>query len=137
MNGTVETKIYLHTSLISVFDIHSGTWITANMDKDRYIFTGNWVSGFPSLTVYGSLKDENFALISSSNGKYIKDLDKLSEVGSGYIQVTQLNIEEDLGSSWNNLIKKMIPYNYSDKYNFAATQDCIYSNGKSNIMYIQ
>lgn len=131
----LEVKANFYGAYIVPQNVFSGRWLTSNIVPHETIYRGDWVEGYPSLTIYGYFTEEALNTIYTSNGTYIKSFDNSSSyIGNGYIQLSYANVIEGIGSKWYNPLQKRTVFNFSDVSPILSDKNKIYNNGGSYIL---
>lgn len=123
--GDITDKASFYGGYIIMENVLSGKWVAKNMKNNEKIYRGDFVQGYPSLTIYGGMDEKD-----------IQSFDNTTEnIGSGYIQLSYANIVEEIGSSWYNPLQIRRSYNFTDVNPLLAYKCSIYDNGGSEILW--
>ncbi|OPZ86637.1 MAG: hypothetical protein BWY74_03589 [Firmicutes bacterium ADurb.Bin419] len=130
--------IYLKSTLFGAIipqqNVFSGKWIGRFGLSNYNIYRGDWVEGYPSLTIYGGVP-ESLKVITNANGDIVKSFDNATaHIGEGYIQLTVANVKANVGSSWYNPLQKRTPFMFSDVNMLLIDASKVYDNGDSKIL---
>lgn len=135
-SSNAQLKANFFGSVISPQNVFSGAWVVNEMVNEERIYRGDWVEGYPSLTIYGGLKgDDCLNTIYAPDGGQIKSFNSLSSITNGYVQLSSLNIIFGLGSEWDNTLQKRTVFNFSEVESKLIEKQLVYSNGFSRILY--
>lgn len=134
-SGDIDVKALFYGAYIVPQNVFSGRWLTTNIVPGEKIYRGDWIEGYPSLTIYGNFTEEALNTIYKPDGKYIKSFDNSSSnISNGYIQISYANTIQGIGSKWENALQKRTAYNFSDVYFLLYDKNKIYNNGGSYIL---
>jgi len=121
-------------AIIPQQNVFSGKWVGRFGLSNYNIYRGDWVEGYPSLTIYGGIS-ESLKVITNSNGDIVKSFDNTTaQIGKGYIQLTVANVKANVGSSWYNPLQKRTPFMFSDVNILLVDTSKVYDNGGSEIL---
>ncbi|WP_241648081.1 DUF2206 domain-containing protein [Methanoculleus taiwanensis] len=136
-HGDEDDKAYLYMSLIEPHNVYSGSWITNNMkSQDDKVYRGDWVEGYPSLTVYGNLKDDGLRTLFNMEGHNIKHFDQSTvEIDRGYVQITYANLVWGVGWNWDNPLKQRTTFRFEEINLSLHNMSKIYDNAGSEILW--
>jgi len=135
-SSNAQLKANFFGSVISPQNVFSGAWVVNEMVNEERIYRGDWVEGYPSLTIYGGLKgDDCLNTIYAPDGGQIKSFNNLTSITNGYVQLSSLNIIFGLGSEWDNTLQKRTVFNFSEVESKLIEKQLVYSNGFSKILY--
>jgi uncharacterized membrane protein len=137
--GDEDDKAYLYMSLIEPHNVYSGLWITNNRKyQDDKVYRGDWVEGYPSLTVYGNLKDDGLRTLFNMEGHNVKHFDQYTvKIDRGYIQITYANLVGGVGWSWDNPLKQRTTFQFEEINLPLHNMSKLYDNTGSEILWNQ
>lgn len=135
MSGTDEDKAVLFGTLIKEQDVASGFWLGHHWDQKSKIFPIMWVEGFPTLTIYGGIKEESLSFYAGGPGEYIVPLDSINtDIKDSYVYLTFASVKENVGSTWYNPLHLRTAYKFSDLKPRLNDKCEVYSNGGSQVL---
>ena len=123
--GDLNDKAGFYGGYIVTQNVFSGKWLATNMKNNEIIYRGDWVQGYPSLTIYGGINEKNIQSFDNTT----------TEIGHGFVQLSYLNVVEGVGSSWYNPLQRRTAYNFTEVYPLLADKSRIYDNGGSEILW--
>lgn len=122
--GSIKDKADFYGKYIMTQNVYSGKWLGSYKTNNVPIYTGEWVSGYPALSIYGGINPN------------IKTIDNEKEnIDTGYIQLSYLNVIEGKGTNWYNDLQIRLIYDFDEVAYLLKDKSKIYNNGGSEILF--
>lgn len=134
-SGSIKSKINYFLKVIPGENIISGKWIGKYGDSND-IYRFDFVQGYPSLLLYGDVKDKVYAvaegrILDNGTVEVYYNLPSNNTI----MQLTYQNLVYGLYWTWYNPLQTYILYNRSDVDPIIVNSSKIYDNGKSQVLW--
>ena len=122
--GDDYTKAKFYGSFIIEANVLSGRWLSKHWEDSMLVYRGDFIQAYPSLLIYADIPKQSVRSFGPST----------KVIENSYIQLSYLNIVENLGSDFYVPLQKRTYYDFDEVEYLLASKDKIYTCKNSEIL---